>query len=259
MSALALPTEKSSTTLTPETAKVLLYGAPKVGKTTLAASIDPDRTLFVATEPGHGAMEIFKVPVSSWEEFRQVGPLLAADKGERFTTVVIDTIDELAKQCQDKVMVDMGGTHPSEFEYGKGWNAVATEFKLRVGALCSLGLGVWFVSHAKEEEVKKRVGSITVYRPDAPTSARKFLTGFCDWILYAEVIQGDDGEQRVLRTQPAENHEAGGRIPEGRPPLPDPLPLDAAALREAMAASYGTAREPDTQTTDDQPAEGKGA
>lgn len=228
---MPLPTEKTTPTLDVETAKVLLYGPPKIGKTTLAASLDPEHTLFVATEPGLGALSVFAQQVRSWEEFRQIGPEL--HKGEhQFKTVVIDTVDELHKMCTDAVLKQLGVSYPGDLEFGKGWAAVTDEFRLRVGALSSLGLGVWFISHAKDEEIKQRVGSITKAVPTISGAARKWLTGFCDFIFYAGSEQTADGEQRVLHTAATENFEAGGRVP-----LPDPLPLDATALREALVAA----------------------
>ena len=42
MAIVELPTEKSERTLTASTAKVLLYGPPKIGKSTLAVSVRSD-------------------------------------------------------------------------------------------------------------------------------------------------------------------------------------------------------------------------
>lgn len=228
---MTLPTEKTTPTLDVQTAKVLLFGPPKIGKTTLVANLDPDRTLFVATEPGLGALSVYAEPVRSWEEFRAIGPELHTGD-HNFTTVAIDTVDELHKMCTDYVLKQLGVNYPGDLEFGKGWAAVTDEFRLRVGALSSLGLGVWFISHAKEEEIKQRIGTITKMVPTISGGARKWLTGFVDFILYAGSEQTADGENRVLRTSATENFEAGGRWP-----LPDPLPLDAGALREALAAA----------------------
>lgn len=226
-----LPTAKSEPTLTAETAKVLLFGPPKIGKTTLAAELDPDHTIFLATEPGQGALSVFKSEIASWGAFLQAGRELHAG-GHPYTTFVVDTVDQLHKFCTDHVLRQLGITHPSDADYGKGWAAVNDEFQLRIAALCSLGAGVWFISHAKDEQIKTRTGEITKAVPTIGGQARKFLTGFVDYIFYAEPINTDQGEHRVLRTTAGENFEAGGRVT-----LPDPLPLEAVAVREAMAAA----------------------
>lgn len=233
-----LPTAKTKPTLTAEAAKVFLYGEEKIGKTTTAGALDPDHTLFLATEEGYGALEAFVKPIGSWEEFRTIGPELF--KGDHpYNTIVIDTVDELLKLCTDKVLTDLGVSYAGDLEFGKGWAAVTDEFRLRVGALCRLGLGVWFISHSKEEEVKTRTGSITVTAPTLGGGSRKWLLGFVDFILLARSEQGEEGERRVLRTVATENYRAGGRVD-----LPDPIPLDAAALREAMAAATAQLQRP---------------
>lgn len=228
---MPLPTEKSSPTLDLTNSKILLYGAPGVGKTTLGVNLDPEHTLLLATEPGYGGMEAFVLPVRSWTEFREIGSDLANTKHE-FEIVVVDTIDELARQCQDHIMTEAGISHPSDLDFGKGWQMVGDELKLRVAKLCSLGLGVVFISHEKNEEIKQRVGTVTRAVPSMTGAAGRWMEGFVDYVLRAEIVATADGEQRVLRTNPSENWMGKQRLP-----LPDPLPLDATALREAMLAA----------------------
>lgn len=243
---MTLPTEKSAQTLSPDKVKALLYGPPKIGKSTFASQINPDHTLFIPTEPGLGALEVFEAPCSSWAGFREIGGELAKDS-KQFEVVVIDTVDELYRMCSDHVCEELGIKHPSDADYGKGWSAVRDEFALRVGKLTGLGLGVWFISHAEDREVKKKVGSKTVTQPSLTGQGRKFLAGFVDFIFLA-TWEGDEGDERVLRTQGAEHHEAGGRVPEGAKALPDPLPLEAKALRKAMADSLSPPAEKATTT-----------
>lgn len=220
---IELPTEKTPPSLTVDTATVLLYGDPKVGKSSFCAGLDPDHTLFLACEPGLGGLETFSIPIKSWQGFREANIALSAGSHE-FTTVVIDTVDVLARLCLEQVCVDLGVTYPQEPQH---WNKLTEEFRLRVGQTCSLGLGVWFISHARAEEIKSRVGTITKLRPDISSGPRRFLVGFVDLILYATSEQTKDGERRLLRTAATENYDAGGRYQ-----LTDPLPLDAAVFRK---------------------------
>lgn len=230
---IALPTAKTPPSLNALEAKVLLYGPPKIGKTQLAAALDPDHTLFIATEPGHGGVEVYRQTVSSWTEFLEVCAALAsydADAaGHEFRTIVIDTVDALHKLCVDEVLGNLGVDHASDLEYGKGWAAITDEFALKIAKLANLGFGLWMISHAKSEEVRQKVGTITVHTPTLSGGAKKFITGFVDYILYAGSEQTSDGETRVLRTRATENYEAGCRVQ-----LPDPLPLDAGVLVDAM-------------------------
>ena len=234
---LELPSEKQSPSLSPETVKALLFGVPKVGKSTFAAQLDPDHTLFLATEPGLGALEVFAQPVTTWTQFREAGAALAQDH-KQFRTLVVDTVDELYRMCSDYVCAGFDVNHPSDLEYGKVWAAVGDEWRLRVGKLAGLGLGVWFISHAKETEVPARVGKITKIVPTLSGQARGHVLGFCDFIFLARIESDGEEQKRLLQTAPSEQWEAGGRVPPTAKPLPNPLPLDAAALRKAMAETF---------------------
>jgi hypothetical protein len=221
-----LPTKKRTPSLTLANAKGFVYGPVKVGKTTLGASLADD-ALILATEPGFGAVEAYVVEVDSWDKFRSVAAEIAETGG--FSMLVIDTVDELYRMCSARVCETHGVKHPGDVDYGKVWAAIDDEFRLRIGKLTSLGVGVWFISHSKEVEIKTRVGSITKTVPTLRGQAMKFLNEFCDFILLATSELGPDGEERVLHTAATENYEAGGRYA-----LDDPIPLEADALREAI-------------------------
>lgn len=227
--AVALPTEKSPRTLSAATAKVLLYGPPKIGKTTLCVDLNADSTLILACEPGTGGVEAYELPIRSWDEYREACSMLS--KGEhKFTTVAIDTVDELWKFCTATTMAEHKITHPSDLEWGKGWQAVSDKFRLGVGYLASLGLGVWFVSHSKDVEIKQPIGTKTVTVPTVGGGCRDFLLGFCDHIFFATQVTLEDGRQeRVIRTTASLAYEAGSRLT-----LADPLPLTGEAVREAL-------------------------
>jgi hypothetical protein len=221
-----LPAKKSEPTLAFENAKVLLYGVPKVGKTTLASELAED-VLILACEPGLGGLSTFSIDIDSWEKFREVGAELS--QSDKFSVVVIDTVDELHRMCSDHVCRAMKIDHPADAEWGKAYAAIRDEFALRVGKLASLGRGVWFVSHAQEVEIKSRIGTRTKTVPTLNRKAMEFLVGFADFIFLANVVQTEDGEKRLVHTAPAEEYEAGGRYT-----LPDPLPLKATEIRKAM-------------------------
>ena len=69
-----------------------LYGAPKVGKTTLATQMP--KALLLAFEPGYHALPgVIAQDITSWSEMRQVlRELKKPEVKEMFQSVIVDTV-----------------------------------------------------------------------------------------------------------------------------------------------------------------------
>jgi hypothetical protein len=240
-----LPTSKQSPSITADKALILLYADPKVGKSTLAASIDPDHTLVLATEPGTGGLEAYVHPIKGWPEFLQVVEELA--KGNhRFKRVAVDSADALYAMCQEHVLAELNRklstkhTYAGDFEYGKGWDALATEWR-RIAKLCTIGMGVMFTSHAKTEEIDRPVGKATRYMPSLPGAGLRTLNRFVEFVLFMEVQNiPRKGDVRVLHSQKSPHHVAGGRFQR---PMEDPLIIEAENPMDAGRILYAAMRE----------------
>lgn len=256
---LELPTVKTPPTITPATAKMLVYGPPGVGKTSLGAALNPDATIILATEPGTGGLEAFVLPIDSWETFLRAGKTLAKG-GHPFKQAVIDTADELQRMCQEYVQTKLGIQHPSDLEYGKGWDALSREWRRLAGFVQAFGGGVMFTSHEKYEKVEKPVGTVDRAIPSLTGAAAKWLNGFVEFIFYMSFTTDEQGEHRVIHGRPSETHVAKGRFHEN-PAVAFPSPLvlpntvDGAAkvLRKAMFDATRPA-EPAAATEKDEPA-----
>jgi hypothetical protein len=243
--AIVLPTERVTVGGDWWTKKLLVYGPQKVGKSTLAAELDPDNSLHILTEPGADHLSIKPITCNSWEDFLKIGQALQGairDLGRPpYKLVVVDTVDELARMCGDatlrhlaentKDMDPKGVLHASDFEYGKGWEAEAEEFRKRIARLCNLGMGVVFISHEKDAQVTLPNGAtVNMLSPDVGhKQMRKWLLGYVDFIFHAEVAAS--GHQ--LRLRPTATIHAGGRVPRGVE-LPATIPLEADAWREVL-------------------------
>jgi hypothetical protein len=211
--AIVLPTEKTKPKTDLKDYTILLYGEPKIGKSTWASEF-PD-TLFLATEPGLNALECYQIPISTWEEFLEACKVIATSK-HQFKTIVIDTIDNLAKFCSDYICRKNNILHESDLEWGKGWSMVSGEFLRVLTKLALLPYGLVMISHAETVEIKTRT---IKYNKDVPTlskSFRKIVLEMADLILYAHTVQrkdkeGNQEEARVLETRASENWEAGNR------------------------------------------------
>ena len=222
-----LPTEMSKPKSELSDFNWIVYGDPKVGKTTLASGFPG--VLFLATEDGQGAHGCYRIPIASWSKFLAACNEIATTE-HKFETIAIDTIDNLWDLCSDFMCRKLEIDHESELEWGKAYKMVKGEFFRALTKLSLLPFGLVMVSHATEMEVKTRTKKytktvLTFSRPD-----QSRLTGMADFILYCDF--GEDGK-RVIHTKPNESYIAGDRT--GR--LPDPMPMSFKALDQAFIAA----------------------
>jgi len=211
---------------------VLWYGQTKIGKSSTCAQTEG--ALFLATEPGLNALDVFQVPILSWEDLLTACAEIVEGK-HPFKTVILDTIDNAYKFCAEFILRKFKVEHESDLGYGKGYALVNNEFQRVLTKLAFLPYGLFLISHAKEMEMDSRTGKYTRVVPTLPDKARKIVLGMADMVLFCdlEVSTGENGEQRVrrvIRTKPSLYYEAGDRT--GR--LPDILDLDFKAFLTAF-------------------------
>lgn len=204
---------------------VLIYGKPKVGKSTLASQL-PD-TLFAATEKGYNFLKVRPQDINNWQEFLELCQALSTQK-HNFKTVVIDIVDNLYGYCEKYVMDKNGVNSPSDLPFGKGFKLVNLEFERVINKINMAGFPVIFISHAKEKTEKTKTGEWTVMGTSLGSGAEKYVSAICDIILYCYIT--DDG-QRVMRTKPTKYILAGDRSTK----LPEIMPMDYALLSKYLA------------------------
>lgn len=202
---LKLPTEKSAPSEVLQDYSILLFGEKKIGKTTLASMFQDN--LLLCSEPGAKSLDVYKMDVRSWKEFKKIVRLLRADK--RFRTVTVDTVDLLFKLCDAQVCQTLGIDHVSEAEWGRGWSAVRDEFTSVMADLMGLGKGVILISHSTEKEIKPRSGpKYDRIQPTMPNTARDICEAMVDIWGYFHY----DGHDRVLTIRGDEHITAGHRL-----------------------------------------------
>ena len=224
---------------------IVVYGMPKIGKTTLASKFP--KAIFLATEDGQNAIECYRVGLDSWSAFLDACAELKAG-GHGFETIIVDTLDNLWVLCQRHVCEKRGIEHESELAYGLGSELVRAEFFRALNKLAMLPYGLVMISHAVVREITTRTGKIDRVLPSFKEKEQGKLLGMADFILYCDLLSvpGPDGKpetRRVIRTKTSEHYVSGDRT--GR--LPDPLPLDYVVFRQefdkavaAHAASLGS-------------------
>lgn len=235
---MLLPTQKTPPKPNLADLTVLVYGATKIGKSTWCSHAD--RAVFLSTEPGLNSLEVFQVPIRSWDELLAACGEIAEGNHE-FRTVILDTVDNAYRMCAEHVCRKFKIEHESDLGYGKGFALINNEFQRVLNKLAFMPYGLYLISHSQDVEIETRTGKYTKTVPTLPEKARKIVLGLVDMVLYCDIetAAGPDGKiaaRRVMRTKPSLNYEAGDRT--GR--LPEVIDLDYTKFIEAFNAGRDT-------------------
>jgi hypothetical protein len=129
---------------------------------------------------------------------------------KKYQTIVFDTFAIAYDLCLHHVSKENGVDHPSELAYGKGWNAVETEFNAQINKLASTGRGIVLISHSDDKDIEQFDGSVkSMVAPDLPKQAMRFIDRSVDLYCYYAY----DGEgKRYIRVKGTDEVIAGNRI-----------------------------------------------
>lgn len=213
---IKLPAEKTEGAYQLNNIRLLLYGMPKIGKSTFCSKFDD--ALFLATEKGLKGLNVYQTEITNWDEFKETVTLLNKPQ-DRFKTIIIDTVDNLFKFCLNEVCRKNKIEHPSDAKWGKGWDLLQREFERQIIQLSLTDYGIIFISHTKEMEIVGKYAKYTKIGPSLHNQARKILIPFVDSIGYCtmdtkkESLNGQENlkERRVIKFEPSEYYEAGDR------------------------------------------------
>ncbi len=219
---IKLPTQKTKPPFDMTMLSMLLYGAPKIGKSTFCSRAED--AIFIATEPGLNHLETANVRVSSWLEFLEVMALLQKG-GHGFKILVIDTIDKLCDFCDIHICDTAKVQTLNDFGYGKGYTLYKNELKRVFTKVFALDMGVILTSHAQLIDIDTPTGSQTKWMPSFEKRAQEIIVPMVDIIGFAQNVvslneKGERVEARVLQTKTSSLWEAGdrtGRLPETMP------------------------------------------
>lgn len=177
--------------------KVLIYGQPGIGKSTLGLSapkplyIDCDKGVH-RINPKH---QTDTVPVEKWEDMQE---LLTTDISD-YDTLVIDTAGKMLGFASDY----LGRMNPKNKQADgsltqKGYGARKTLFIDFFNKVTALNKHIVFVAHDKED----KKGDTVFVRPDIGGSSGADLIRELDLVGYIEAI----GNIRTISFEPTESH-----------------------------------------------------
>lgn len=177
--------------------KVLIYGQPGIGKSTLGLSAP--KPLYIDCDKGAHRINpkhlTDTVPVEKWEDMIE---LLTTDISD-YETLVIDTAGKMLGFASEY----LGRMNPKNKQADgsltiKGYGARKTLFNDFFSKTASLNKHIVFVAHDKED----KKGDAVFIRPDIGGSSGADLIRELDLVGYSEAI----GSLRTISFEPTESH-----------------------------------------------------
>jgi hypothetical protein len=237
--------------------RFVIYGAPKVGKSTLAA--DMPEPLFIPTEDGIDGLSVARTPrPSTWSELLSTVKDVVSEK-HTFQSLVLDTVTGAADLCAQHVCKEIFGGQWGDKgfgSYGKGWAATSEEFRALLALLDQVrakGMIIMLLAHTGVLSVKNPDGSdYTKWSIEADRKIVARITAWADIIGRADFqhsITKERGESRgkVVSTDTRIISFSGSMAADGGArvgyELPPELPLSWSAIAEHLGRKSDVADE----------------
>ena len=216
----------------------LLYGPPKIGKTTFGSKMPG--ALVLAFERGYNALPgVYAADVTSWGDMKQImRELKKPEVKEKFKSIIIDTVDQAADACQKYICNQLGIENIGDGGWtNNGWSRYKKEFEETFRTLTQLGYAVVFISHDKEKTIKLETGvEYQQISSSMQSSAMAIVENMSDLICYAHPIVTSSGEQkRVLTLRSPDNSvRCGCRFSQIEPEIEFSYEALTKALNDAI-------------------------
>ena len=197
---------------------VMLYGAPKTGKTTTACQFPG--ALLLGFEKGWSTIAgVMVQPINSWSEFKKLFvEFKDPDVQAKYQTIVIDTADIAYSYCEKYICNrESDAKHDyqtvADIPYGKGYAMAMEEFDECIRKILQLGYGLVLISHEQDKTMKNERGE--EYNQLIPTldkRARLVCERTCDIIGYCRQVQTENGYVVRMFMRESDRYVAGSRF-----------------------------------------------
>lgn len=216
----------------------LLYGPPKIGKTTFGSQMPAP--LLLAAEKGYRAIPgITAVDITSWGDMKQImRELKKPEVKARYKSLICDTVDILSDYCQKYICNQLGIENIGDGGWTtNGWSKYKKELEDVFRTLSQLGYAIVFISHDKEKTIKPQNGAeYQQIGSSMQSSALAIIENMSDIIAYAHPkVSADGTTSRVLTLRSLDNSiRCGGRFRYMAPEIPFSYEALTKALNEAI-------------------------
>jgi len=188
---------------------LLLYGAPKVGKTTMLSALDD--CLIIDTEKGSRMIEGYIEEVNSRDELIKTLVEIKESKDVSYKYIAIDTIDKVAEWAERRVCEEEGVSSIADLAFGKGYGLARQKVHKTVSAFKEVAEHLIIIGHRKVAYAVTEGNTIVVPESlDLTGKLKNVLMAGCDAIGY---VYRNDKEELMVSFKANEAIEAGSRCP----------------------------------------------
>lgn len=209
-----------------------VYGAPKVGKTTLGSQFP--NSLILAFEKGYNALPGAMVQdITSWSEFRQVLRELKKPEVQNvYKSIIVDTLDVAGSYCEKYICNQLGIDNIGDGGWStNGWAKYKKEFEDSFRTITQLGYAVLFISHSKDKTFKKKDGTeFNQVIPTAQNSINEIVKGMADIYGCADIV---NGERKLILRSADGSYDTGCRFKY----IESEIPFTYESLKDALNAA----------------------
>lgn len=126
---------------------LLLYGAPKVGKTTMLSKLND--CLIIDTERGANMLEGYIESVTSRDELIELLLQLKESKDVKYKYIALDTIDKIAEWAEQRVCAEESVRSLADLAFGKGYGLMREKVSKTIEAFLDVTEHLIIVGHRK--------------------------------------------------------------------------------------------------------------
>jgi DNA polymerase III delta prime subunit len=173
---------------------LVLYGPPKIGKTTALSKLDG--CLIIDLEDGSDMVEALKIKADNIKELAKIGKAII-DEGKPYKYIAIDTVTQLEVWCEAEAKVlyqntPMGKNFDKEgkglsvlsLPNGAGYLYLRMAYKKWLDRLNKLADHVILIGHLKDKVIEKKGKEVTSKDLDLTGKIRSITCANADAIGY---------------------------------------------------------------------------
>lgn len=202
---MELPTVKTAAKL--KSPRLLtLYGASKVGKTTMLSQLD--NCLIIDCEHGTDYLEALKVKVNSIAELENLMIALKENRG-KYRYLALDTVDKIAEWYETQILRENKVKTLQDMPYGAGYSLLKEKVMKVIQALKNVAPRIILIGHLKKTLVASETDIVL------DVSSLDLKGGLKNLVMYDSDAVGyvfREGGKMKVSFQFGENVEIGCRV-----------------------------------------------